>query len=151
MGIRQAAARAEEEALGDAAEAIAAAAPATAEPLELQRRTPINVMRTVLKEAGISPEELSYIRNCPGFQLELPEGPVTVHYPMGIHCKPLAWTPPNESGAVFARSTAPLFSHFLVQGAPIPTHLPLAGPRLTFTVFSFLVGFWSFSLPKMRV
>ena len=41
-----------------------------------------------------------------------------------------------------------LFSHSLVQGAPIPTHLPLASQRLTFTVFSFGLVFGRFLFQK---
>ena len=93
----------------EVAASLAAAAALAAEELVERPRAPLKQMRDVLREAGLGDESLAQIRDCPGHLLaQLPEGPAAVHYPWGIHAAPikaLAWTLPNDSGAVFARAT----------------------------------------------
>jgi hypothetical protein len=89
----------------EVAASLAAAAALAAEELVERPRAPLKQMRDVLREAGLGDESLAQIRDCPGHLLaQLPEGPAAVHYPWGIHAAPikaLAWTLPNDSGAVF--------------------------------------------------
>jgi hypothetical protein len=64
-------------------------------------------MRNALVTAGVDAEAMERVRDCPGHQLTLPDGPVAYNYPFAMHgVQTHGWTMPNEAGTVFARESA---------------------------------------------
>ena len=59
-------------------------------------------MRNALVTAGVDAEAMERVRECPGHQLTLPDGPVTYNYPFAMHGVQThgwkRWTLPNEAG-----------------------------------------------------